>query len=128
MIALQADGSALYTIQSLWTMAREELDVTVVLFNNRTYGILGAELTRAGLPDPGATAKAQLGLGDPDLDFVELGTGLGIPAQRADAPETLAAALEEAIAEPGPHLIEVVVPAEPPPPVVLGYAQHASSR
>jgi acetolactate synthase-1/2/3 large subunit len=128
VIALQADGSALYTIQSLWTMAREELDVTVVLFNNRTYGILGAELTRAGLPDPGATAKAQLGLGDPDLDFVELGTGLGIPAQRADAPETLAAALEEAIAEPGPHLIEVVVPAEPPPPVVLGYAQHASSR
>ena len=128
VIALQADGSALYTIQSLWTMAREQLDVTVVLFNNRSYGILGAELTRAGLPDPGATAKAQLGLGDPDLDFVELGTGLGIPARRAETPETVAAALEEAIAEPGPHLIEVVVPAEPPPPVVLGYAQHASSR
>ena len=128
VIALQADGSALYTIQSLWTMAREQLDVTVVLFNNRAYSILDAELARAGVHDPGAKAQAQLGLGDPDLDFVELGTGLGVASRRVDAPDTLTNSLEEAIAEPGPHLIEVVVPVEPPPPVVVGYAQRASSR
>ncbi len=120
VIALQADGSALYTIQSLWTMAREQLDVTVVLFNNRTYSILDAELARAGVHDPGAKAQAQLGLGDPDLDFVELGTGLGVAARRVDAADTLTDALEEAIAQPGPHLIEVVIPAEAPPAVVIG--------
>ena len=126
VIALQADGSGLYTIQSLWTMAREQLDVTVVIFNNRTYSILDAELVRAGVHDAGAQAKAQLGLRDPDLDFVALGTGLGVATRRVDAGETLTDALEEAIAEPGPHLIEVVIPAESPPAVVLGYAQRAA--
>ena len=127
VIALQADGSGLYTIQSLWTMAREQLDVTVVLFNNRSYSILDAELLRAGVHDAGAHAKAQLGLRDPDLDFVALATGLGVAARCVDAGEMLTAALEEALAEPGPHLIEVVIPAEAPPALVLGYAQRASS-
>jgi acetolactate synthase I/II/III large subunit len=127
VIALQADGSGLYTIQSLWTMAREQLNVTVVLFNNRTYSILDAELVRAGVHDAGAQAKAQLGLSDPDLDFVALGTGLGVAAQRVDAGETLADALEQAVAEPGPHLIEVVIPAEAPPAVVLGLAAERAS-
>jgi acetolactate synthase-1/2/3 large subunit len=122
VIALQADGSALYTFQSLWTMAREGLDVTVVLFNNRGYNILDTELVRAGVETAGAKASSQLGLGDPDLDFVELGTGLGVPSRRADTAEALAGALTQGIAEPGPHLIEVVVPAEAPPPVVLGRA------
>jgi acetolactate synthase I/II/III large subunit len=127
VISLQADGSALYTIQSLWTMAREQLDVTVVLFNNRSYSILDAELVRAGVHDRGARAEAQLGLGDPDLDFVALAAGLGVAARRADAGETLTDALKESLAEPGPHLIEVVVPAESPPAVVLGCAQRVPS-
>jgi acetolactate synthase-1/2/3 large subunit len=122
VIALQADGSALYTMQSLWTMAREGLDVTVVLFNNRGYNILDTELVRAGVEDAGPKAAAQVALSGPDLDFVSLGTGFGVPSQRVDSPEPFADALRRAIAEPGPHLIEAVVPAEPPPPVVLGRA------
>jgi acetolactate synthase-1/2/3 large subunit len=111
VIALEADGSALYTIQSLWTMAREQLDVTVVIFNNRAYGILDAELARLDGQGAGRKAKALLDLGDPDLDFVKLGTGLGISSQRVDTAEDLTDTLAQAIADPGPHLIEVVIPA-----------------
>jgi acetolactate synthase I/II/III large subunit len=115
VIALQADGSGLYTIQSLWTMAREQLDVTVVLFSNRAYGILNTELARMGAGDAGPRAKAQLELGGPDVDFVDLATGFGVPARRADSAEDFASAFDRAIADPGPHLIEVVVPEVPLP-------------
>jgi acetolactate synthase-1/2/3 large subunit len=111
VIALQADGSALYTIQSLWTMARERLDVTVVIFNNRSYAILNAEFARIGINQAGPRATAQLELGNPDLDFVALGTGLGISSRSVDTAEHLTGALERAIADPGPHLIEAVIPA-----------------
>jgi acetolactate synthase-1/2/3 large subunit len=111
VIALQADGSALYTIQSLWTMAREQLDVTVVIFSNRSYAILNAELTRIGVQEPGPTAQTQVDLGNPTVDFVELGTGLGITSRRIDMAEQLTRALDQAITEPGPHLIEAVIPA-----------------
>jgi acetolactate synthase I/II/III large subunit len=111
VISLQADGSALYTIQSLWTMARERLDVTVVIFNNRSYAILNAEFARIGVQEAGPRARVQLELGNPDLDFVELGTGLGISSRRVDTAEQLTGALEQAIAETGPHLIEAVIPA-----------------
>jgi acetolactate synthase-1/2/3 large subunit len=110
VIALEADGSAMYTIQSLWTMAREQLDVTVVVFNNRSYGILNVELARVGAQGAGPKANAQLDLSGPDLDFVKLGEGLGVPSQRADSAERLTEAIERAIAEPGPHLIEAVIP------------------
>ena len=110
VIALEADGSALYTIQSLWTMVREQLDVTVVIFNNRAYGILGAELARLDGPSAGDRAKTLVNLGDPDLDFVRLGTGLGVPSRRVETAEQLVDALERAIAEPGPHLIEAMLP------------------
>jgi acetolactate synthase-1/2/3 large subunit len=111
VIALEADGSALYTIQSLWTMARERLDVTVVIFNNRGYGILDAELGRLDGQRVGRKARALLELGDPDLDFVKLGTGLGLPSRRVDTGEQLAGALDAAIADRGPHLIESMLPA-----------------
>jgi acetolactate synthase-1/2/3 large subunit len=110
VIALDGEGSAMYTIQSLWTMAREELDVTVVIFNNRSYAILNIELERVGAERPGPRAKEQLDLAGPDLDFVKIAAGLGVPAVRSDTAEDLVAQLERAIAEPGPHLIEVVVP------------------
>ena len=110
VIALEADGSALYTFQSLWTMAREQLDVTVVIFNNRAYQILNTEFARTGVHDAGPRARAQLELGNPDVDFVELGGGLGIPSRRADTGEQLTGALDEAIADPGPHLIEALIP------------------
>ncbi len=111
VIALEADGSALYTIQSLWTMAREQLDVTVVIFNNRSYRILNAELARLDRENPGPGAKALLDLGDPDIDFVKLGAGLGIASRRVDTAEQLNRALKRAIGDRGPHLIEAVIPA-----------------
>jgi acetolactate synthase-1/2/3 large subunit len=110
VFALEADGSACYTIQSLWTMAREELNVTVVIFNNRSYAILNMELARVGAQTSGDRAKAQLDLARPDLDFVKLAGGFGVPARRVDTAEGLTDALRRAAAEPGPHLIEVMVP------------------
>jgi acetolactate synthase-1/2/3 large subunit len=110
VIALDGEGSAMYTIQSLWTMAREELDVTAVIFNNRSYAILNIELQRVEAQGAGPRAREQLDLAGPDLDFVKIADGLGVPAVRVDNGEQLVAALERAIAEPGPHLIEAVVP------------------
>ena len=87
VFALQADGLSLYTIQSLWTMAREQLNVTVIIFNNRSYGILNVELARVGARNAGPKANAQLDLSGPDLDFVEIGTGFGVPSLRVDTAE-----------------------------------------
>jgi len=114
VFALEADGSAMYTIQSLWTMAREQLDVTVIVFNNRSYAILNVELERVGAHADGPVAKSQLALADPNLDFVQIGNGTGVPSVRVDTCESLTDALERALAEPGPHLIEVLVPSEAP--------------
>ena len=111
VFALEADGSSLYTIQSLWTMAREQLDITVVLFNNRSYAILNVELARVGAKAAGPKAKAQLDLSGPAVDFVALGNAFGVRSRRTDTAEQLLDALDRAVAEPGPHLIEVVVPA-----------------
>jgi acetolactate synthase-1/2/3 large subunit len=111
VIALEADGSAMYTIQSLWTMVREQLDVTVVILNNRAYRILDVELGRLDGQTAGPKAREMLDLSDPDLDFVNLGAGLGVTSCRADTAEQLTGALVQAIADPGPHLIEAVIPA-----------------
>jgi acetolactate synthase-1/2/3 large subunit len=110
VLALEGEGSAMYTIQALWTMAREGLDVTVVIFNNRSYAILNIELERVGAKEGGPRAKSQLDLARPELDFVELAKGQGVPGVRVETGEDLSAALERAIAEPGPHLIEAIVP------------------
>lgn len=110
VIALQADGSAMYTIQSLWSMAREGLDVTVIILNNRSYGILEVELQRVRAATGGPRAHAQLDLGSPALDFVAIGTGMGVPSVRATSAAQFTAQLSNALAEPGPHLIEAVIP------------------
>jgi acetolactate synthase I/II/III large subunit len=110
VLALEADGSAAYTIQSLWTMAREQLDVTVVIFNNSSYEILNVELARVGAQGAGEKARAQLDLGQPRLDFVQIACGFGVPARRVETAEQLGEALEGALSEPGPHLIEAMVP------------------
>ena len=111
VIALQADGSALYTISALWTMAREQLDITVVILNNHAYAILQLELTRVGASAAGPKARSLLDLSNPDIDFVAIAQGLGVPATRATTAEELAAQFSAAIAEPGPHLIDAAVPA-----------------
>jgi acetolactate synthase-1/2/3 large subunit len=109
VIAFQADGSALYTVQSLWTQAREGLDVTTVLCSNRSYRILQVELARAGVAEPGPAALSLTDLSRPDLDWTALARGLGVPATRATTAEELMAFLEESFAEPGPHLVEAVL-------------------
>jgi acetolactate synthase-1/2/3 large subunit len=91
-------------------MAREQLDVTIIVFNNRSYGILNVELARVGARAAGPKAESQLDLSRPDLDFVDLARGLGVPSSRADNAEALIDQLERALAEPGPHLVEAVIP------------------
>ena len=110
VIALAGDGSAMYTIQALWTMAREKLDIISIIFNNRAYAILNVELRRVGAAGAGDKARAQLDLQHPPLDFVALSEGMGVTARRATTTEEFLAAFEHALRTPGPHLIEAIVP------------------
>ncbi len=110
VIALIGDGTAMYTIQSLWTMAREQLNVTSIIFNNASYSVLNIELERVGAEDIGPKAKAQLDLTGPVLNFAQLAQGMGVHAVRVSTTEDLLKALEYAQAHPGPHLIEAMVP------------------
>ncbi|KAA9155899.1 acetolactate synthase large subunit [Amycolatopsis acidicola] len=110
VVALQSDGSALYTISALWTQARENLDVTTVLLNNRAYAILRMELQRVGAESSGPKANSLLDLSTPDMDFVRIAEGMGVPATRATTAEELAEQFRAALAEPGPHLIDAAVP------------------
>ena len=109
VVSFQADGSGLYTLQALWTQARESLDVTTVVCANRAYRILQIELHRAGLPDTGRAARGLTDLGRPNVDWVHLAAGMGVPGVRVEDADTLVRALERAYAEPGPHLIEAVL-------------------
>ena len=110
VLSIEADGSAMYTLQALWTQAREGLDVTTVILNNRSYAVLNMELQRVGAETTGSRAAELFDLSRPDLDFVSLAQGMGVPATRATTAEELTAQLERALAEPGPHLVEAVVP------------------
>ncbi len=107
VIALQADGSALYTIQALWTQAREGLNVTNVILNNGAYAILKLEMMRAGINAQTQAAADLFDLRRPDIDFVQIASGFGVPAQRVATQRELVAALRRSFAEPGPSLIEV---------------------
>ena len=111
VVNLQADGSAMYTLQALWTQAREGLDVTTIIFNNRSYAILNLELARVGA-EPGPRAQRMLDLTGPELDFVKLSEGLGVPATRATTAEELTTQLARALADPGPRLIDAALPTQ----------------
>jgi acetolactate synthase I/II/III large subunit len=111
VVCLEADGSAMYTLQALWTQAREGLDVTTVIFNNRSYAILNLELSRVGAESPGPKALDMLDLSRPDLDFAALANGMGVEAARATTADELVAALERGLASPGPYLVDAVLPA-----------------
>ncbi len=109
VINLQADGSAMYTIQALWTQAREGLNVKTILLNNHSYRILGIELMRAGVKEFGLQAQRLIGLDNPAIDWVSVSKGLGVPAVRVETAEALAKEFGRALAEPGPQLIEAVL-------------------
>jgi len=109
VIALQADGSGLYTLQSLWTMAREGLDVTVVVCANRAYRILQMELHRTGNDDPGPYAQALTDLGSPAPDWVALAKGFGVDAVQATTLDELQDGLRRGLASDGPFLVEALL-------------------
>jgi acetolactate synthase-1/2/3 large subunit len=109
VIAFQADGSGLYTLQALWTQAREALDVTTLICANRQYRILRVELARADVRVDGPVATRLTSLAEPAIDWVALARGMGVPGARAEDAETLVRELERAFAEPGPHLIEAIL-------------------
>ncbi|MBP8924358.1 MAG: acetolactate synthase large subunit [Pseudomonadales bacterium] len=111
VVCLEGDGSAMYTIQALWTMAREQLDVTVLLFANRDYAILQLEYLRVGATAMGANARGMMHIGNPDIDFVALAQSMGVTATRATNAEELVSQFGNAMAHPGPRLIEVMMPA-----------------
>ena len=109
MICLQADGSAMYTVQALWTQAREDLDVTTLILNNRSYAILKQELTSVGPGDAGRGALDMMELDRPALDWVGLASSMGVEAGRARTMEELQRHLAAGLRSEGPYLIDLVL-------------------
>jgi acetolactate synthase-1/2/3 large subunit len=100
----------MYTLQALWTQAREGLDVTTIVCANRSYRVLRVELARAGVTEPGPQAVALTDLTRPVIDWVELARGMGVRASRVETADALVLEFERALAEPGPNLIEAILP------------------
>jgi acetolactate synthase-1/2/3 large subunit len=108
VLSLQADGSAMYSLQSLWTQARERLPCTTVIFNNRKYAILLGEYQAVGAK-PGANALSMLDLGEPALDWVKLANGMGVDAARATTLEECADLMAASFRGTGPFLVELAI-------------------
>jgi acetolactate synthase-1/2/3 large subunit len=109
IINLQADGSGMYTLQALWTEARENLDILTIIWANRAYRILRGELTNVGATNPGRKAHDMLSLDNPALDWVALAKGMGVPGRRATTSDELIAAIRAGLHHKGPFLIEAVL-------------------
>ncbi|MCJ7664194.1 MAG: acetolactate synthase large subunit [Desulfobacterales bacterium] len=109
VINFQADGSAMYTVQALWSQAREGLNITTLICSNRSYRTLLAELRTAGVEKPGKNAQILTALTNPAIDWVSVSQGLGVPAISVSDVSSLADALKRSLAEPGPSLIEMVL-------------------
>jgi len=109
VVCLHGDGGAMYTLQALWTQAREKLDVINVIFANRSYAILNIELMRVGAGNGGPKALSMLDIGDPTLDFCKLAEGMGVAASRATTAEEFSDQFGDAVKHKGPRLIEVIL-------------------
>ena len=109
MVCLQADGSAMYTVQALWTQAREGLDVTTLILNNRSYAILKQELANLGPGDAGRGALDMMELDRPALDWVGLARSMGVEAERARTMEELQRHFAASLRSEGPYLIDLVL-------------------
>ncbi|MGA2420092.1 MAG: acetolactate synthase large subunit [Candidatus Acidiferrum sp.] len=109
VLCLSADGSGMYTLQALWTMAREGLNVTTVVYANRVYGVLKREFSSLGIGEPGPRALNLFEIGRPDLDWGSLAKGMGVPATRVSSLESFTTALRDGFATDGPSLIQVDV-------------------
>jgi len=109
VVCIHGDGGAMYTLQALWTQAREKLNVTTVIFANRSYAILNIELARVGAGNPGPKALSMLDLHNPELDWVKLANGMGVEATRSANIRDFESQFEAAVRATGPRLIEVVL-------------------
>ena len=109
VIGMQADGSGMYTVQGLWTQARENLDIVTVIFANRTYAILHGEMRAVGVNDFGRNATLMLNLDEPALDWVAMARGMGVEAARATTAEEFTNLFKGALGRKGPFLIEAVI-------------------
>ncbi len=109
VLCLQADGAGMYNVQSLWTIAREHLDITIVVYANRSYRILHNEFDRLGLGEVGDSARALMEIGNPDLDWTALARGMGLEAQRIETIDAFNTHFAAAMRERGPRLLEVVL-------------------
>jgi acetolactate synthase-1/2/3 large subunit len=109
VVCFHGDGGAMYTLQSLWTMAREQLDVVTVILANRSYAILNIELMRVGAENPGPKALSMLDLHNPDLNWVKLAQGMGVEAVACSTAEDFNKAFEAAMSRKGPFLIEAII-------------------
>lgn len=109
VVCLEGDGSAMYTLQALWTQAREHLDVVTVIYANRAYAVLNHELRLVQADTGGQHARSLFSLGDPVLDWVKLAEGMGVHAVRCDTTQGFADVFKAALREPGPHMIEAVI-------------------
>jgi acetolactate synthase-1/2/3 large subunit len=109
VVCLEGDGSGMYTLQSLWTHARESLDVTTVVFANRRYQILLDEFANVGAGNPGPSAMSMLDIDRPALDWLALAKGMGVPGRRVESAWDLAVALDDANGGSGPFVIEVLL-------------------
>jgi acetolactate synthase-1/2/3 large subunit len=109
VVCLESDGSGMYTLQSLWTQAREKLDVTTVLFNNRVYNILKGELANVGAGNPGRKALDMLEIGRPDIDWCGLANSMGVEASRATTIDEFIDQFRTGLKTKGPYLVEVML-------------------
>jgi len=107
VLCLTADGSAMYTAQALWTMAREGLNVTTVVFANRAYAVLKREFSYLGIGDPGPRAQDMFEIGRPDLDWASMAKGMGVPGTRVTSLDGFVEELRAGLESDGPTVIEV---------------------
>ncbi len=106
VVSLQADGSGLYTLQGLWTQAREKLDIVTIVFANRGYAILHGEMRKVGVANPGQNARRMLDIEDPEIDWVKLAGGMGVAAERVTTVQRFAEVFDAALRQRGPFVIE----------------------
>ncbi|MFP3944806.1 MAG: thiamine pyrophosphate-dependent enzyme, partial [Alphaproteobacteria bacterium] len=109
VLCIHGDGGAMYTVQALWTMAREKLDVVNVIFSNRSYAILSLELMRADTGNAGPKALSMFDLSNPEITWPKLAESMGVNASRAETVDEFNRQLADALRTKGPHLIEAVV-------------------
>ena len=109
VIGLQADGSALYTVQALWTQAQQALNITTLICSNRRYNILKLELDRAGVTAIGPYARVLIDIDNPPIDWTKMAEAMGVAAVSVNTAEELAGSIQSALSETGPHVVEMVI-------------------